>query len=385
MQKLILLYWGTIFLMYLSQSYYPVDTSHFGRQVGKHSFMWRRADLFMVIVIAWLTCFSFLRTSYNDTATYIMTFQNAETVAEGRANGTFTDWTGNPWSMLYRSWMRDLTDNYHIYFFFPAFLSSFAVIKLFKRYSVDPALSLLIFFSIGTYIMYVAALKQCLAMFFLLLALPYAIEKKYIRFYLLVLVAIMFHTHAFMFALVPLLLEKPWGKRIWILLGATLFAMATYNATLGAFMEYAQSMGALVAEIEVFDDHQINILRVLVYWVPALLALFFRQRLFWDSSRTENLFVNLSIVSAFILTIGLVQGANLYARMAGYFEIATAIALPWMIKKLFTKQSAQIVTALAGMLYFGYFMYEFAISKDFGNQYSAITLWQFIQSLFAYK
>ena len=119
-----------------------------------------------------------------------------------------------------------------------------------------------------------------------------------------------------------------------------------------------------------------------MYCVLAIVALLFRQRLFRDSSRIENLFVNMSIVSAFILTIGLVQGANLYARMAAYFEIATAIALPWMVKKLFTKQSAQLVTVAAGVLYFGYFYYEFAISKDFGSSYSAITLWQFIQTLF---
>lgn len=382
MKNLILLYWGAIFLMYLSQVYYPVETRIAGRQTGKYSFMWRKSDIFIVVAIAWMTCFSFLRTSYNDTATYIKTFFEAESVAEGIANGTFVDWTGNPWSMFYRSLMHDLTDNYHIYFFFPAVMSSFAVVKLFKRFSVSPAFSLLIFFSVGTYVMYLAALKQCLAMFFLLMALPYAIDRKYGRFYLLVLVAIMFHTHAFMFAIVPFLLEKPWGKVTWFLLGATLFAMATYDRTLGAFMAYAQSLGALVAEIEVFDDHQINILRVLVYWIPALFALLFRRRLFVNSTRTENLFVNMSIVSAFILTIGLVQGANLYARMAAYFEIATAIALPWMIKKLFTKQSAQLVTVMASILYFGYFYYEFAISKDFGANYSAITLWQFIQSLF---
>ena len=158
--------------------------------------------------------------------------------------------------------------------------------------------------------------------------------------------------------------------------------MATYNSTLGAFMEYAQSLGALVAENEVFDGHQVNILRVLVYSVPAILALVFHRRLFHNSTRTENLFVNMSIVSAFILAIGLVQGANLYARMAGYFEIATAIALPWMVKKLFTRQSAQLVTVLAGILYFTYFIYEFYISKDFGATYSAISLWEFVVSLF---
>ena len=155
-----------------------------------------------------------------------------------------------------------------------------------------------------------------------------------------------------------------------------------YDATLGAFMEYAQSMGALVAEIEVFDNNAINVLRVAVYWVPALLALVFRKRLFSHSTRAENLFANMSLISAFILMIGLVQAANLFARMAAYFEIATAITLPWMIKKLFTKRSAQYVTACAAVLYFIYFLYEFGVSKGFGSGYSSITLWQFITSLF---
>lgn len=64
MKQLVLLYWGCVFLMYLSQTYYPV-----GDRLNRHSrrsFLWRRSDIFMVAVIAWLTCFSFLRESYND-------------------------------------------------------------------------------------------------------------------------------------------------------------------------------------------------------------------------------------------------------------------------------------------------------------------------------
>lgn len=384
MQKLILLYWGCVLLMYLSQLYYPVKNQRQGRQIGRYHFLCEKSDIFLAIAIFWISAFSFLRTSYNDTENYILGFINAASVVEGIENGLFVDWTGNPLSMLYRSIMRDLTDNYHIYFFVPALLSSYAVVKLCKRYSVNPAFSMLIFFSVGTYCLFIAAMKQCFAVFFLLMALPYAIDRKYVHFYLLVLLAVLFHTHAFMFAIVPLLIEKPWGKVTWLLLAATLFAMATYDSTLGAFMEYAQSLGAMVAEDEVFDGNSINILRVLVYWVPAIMALVFRQRLFGDSTKTENLFANMSIVSAFILTIGLVEGANLYARMAGYFEIATAITLPWMIKKTFTKQSAQIVTVCAAVLYFGYFWYEFAITKDFSNNYTAISWWQFIQELIAH-
>ena len=45
------------------------------------------------------------------------------------------------------------------------------------------------------------------------------------------------------------------------------------------------------------------------------------------------------------------------------------------------KQSAKIVFSIAVVCYFGYFLYEFAVSKNFGQDYSAITLWQFIQEL----
>lgn len=382
MQKLVLLYWGTVFLMYLSQTYYPADVKLRGSQGGRHHFMWEKSDVFMIAVILWLVCFFFLRQHYNDTWTYREHFAQAESVHDFITSGGLWDWTGNPLSTLYRDFIRELTDDYHIYFFFPALLSNYAIVKLCKSYSVNPAFSLLIFFSIGTFLMYMAALKQCIAVFILLLALPYAVEKKYVRFYLLVFLAILFHTHAFMFAIVPFLCDKPWNKKTWLLLGATLFAMATYNATLGAFMEYAQSIGALVDESELFDGNSINPLRVVVYWIPALLALSFRRRLFTNSTRVENMFVNMSIVSAFILTIGLVQAANLFARMAGYFEVATIIALPWMIKKLFTKQSARFVTICASALYFLYFWYENAVNRSFNEDYAAITLWQYIQSLF---
>ena len=381
MRQLILLYWGCVFLMYLSQVYYPTSAQLEGPQTGRRHFMLRKADIFMIAVIVWMTCFSFLRTSYNDTGNYIYFWRNAKNVKDFIANGGLLDLTGNPLSLFWESFAHSYISNYHIYFLLPAFLSSFAVAKLLKRYSVNPAFSLLIFFSVGTYVMYMAAMKQCFAMFFLLLSIPYAEEKKYLRFYALVAISIFFHTHAFMFAILPLLFSKPWGKTTWIGLAAVMFAMATYDKTLGAFMNYAQSIGALVDEGELFDGHQINFLRIIVYWMPSLLALAFRGRLFKNSTRSENLFVNMSIVSSMILTLGMVQAANLFARMAAYFEIATAIAIPWMIKKLFTKRSAQYVTVCAVVLYFGYFLYEFALSKNFGSDYSAITLWQFILEL----
>ena len=97
--------------------------------------------------------------------------------------------------------------------------------------------------------------------------------------------------------------------------------------------------------------------------------------------RMENLFVNLSVLCACVLSIGLAEGANLYARMAGYFEIAIAIALPYIIKKTFTKESGTFISAVASMLFLGYFYYEFTVAKGFAGEYQAITLGQFLLEL----
>ena len=66
MRQLVLLYWGCVFLMYLSQVYYPVKNQLQGCQSIKCHFMRKKSDIFMIIVIFWLSAFSFLRTSYND-------------------------------------------------------------------------------------------------------------------------------------------------------------------------------------------------------------------------------------------------------------------------------------------------------------------------------
>lgn len=320
MQKLILLYLGTVFLMYLSQVYYPAGDLRNIRKNG--NFMLDRPDVFLVIIICWLSAFMFLRTNYNDTGNYIFEWRNKTvSLAEFLASGELKKLGSNPLYDLYRTCIHEITDNYHVYFFFPAVLSCIGSVKVIKRFSVDPAFSMIVFFSIGTYIMYMAAMKQCIAIAILMFALPYAIDRKYVRYYLLVLFAMMFHTHAFVFLAVPLFFGKPWGGWTWLVLAVALAAMATYDRTFGAFMNFALSLGINVADFEVFDGHSIHPIRVIVYAIPAVFSFAFRAQLYHNSTRTEHLFANMSIYTVFILMIGLIQGANLFARMAAYYEI----------------------------------------------------------------
>ena len=381
MQKLIFLYWGTVFLMYLSQLYYPAGDLWNKRCSG--NFMLDRPDVFLMIIIGWLSAFMFLRTRYNDTGNYIFEWNmSTDPWDKFLESGELLKVASNPLYDLYRTVLHEITDNYHVFFFFPAVLSCTAAIKLIKRFSVNPAFSLLVFFSIGTYIMYMAAMKQCFAMAILLFALPYAIDRKYIRYYALVLFAMMFHTHAFIFLAIPFFFGRPWGKLTWMMFLVVLAAMATYDVTFGKLMEFALGIGVNIADFELFDGHSIHPIRVIVYAIPAAISFMFRRRLYLDSTKEDNLFANMSVASGFILMIGLRQGANLFARMAAYYEIALCISFPWMIQKIFNRKSADLLTIVAVICFFGYFIYEFGVSKGFGANYSAITLWQFFQELF---
>ena len=379
MLKLLLLCLGTSVLLSLSQRENPVQQVYWGRT--RHYFR-SPADIYMLIAIVWLVCFSFLRTNYNDTAAYIRGFRNAQSLAEGFASGEYVDWMENPLSSFYRDLMRSITSNYHVYFLFPVLIHAVALVKLCKQYSVSPGMSMLLYFALGAYtMMFLAAFKQSTAMAILLLALPYAQEKKYVKYVLLVLLAMLFHFYAIVYLIVPLLFGKPWGKTTWLMVAAALFTLATYDATLGALMQNVGEMGGDIAAEELFDGNSINELRVAVYWVPALLALVFRKHVNYNSSRMENLFVNMTVLCACILTIGLAEGANLYGRMAGYFEIATAISLPYIIKKIFNKESAAFVSTVAIGLFLFYFYYEYGISGNFGAEYRAISLGQFALEL----
>lgn len=381
MGKLILLYFGTIILAWMSQRYYPVKEDAIENE--RH-FMHDKTDIFCVAIIVWLTLFNGLKTYFNDTGNYVMYFRDsATTLSEHFATSNETGFADNPLYYITQLFCKRLIDNYHVWFLIVASFNTVVVIKFLKRYSVNFPMTIMIYHAIGTYLMYVAAMKQCIAIGVLLIAVPYLLQHKWIRYYLLVILAILFHTHAFLFLVVPLFLTKPWNKLTYMCIATVVFAMLTYDLTLGAFMEYAQSIGANVAEIEVFDNYTISPLRAAVYAIIPLITFVFKKRLLLNTNETTNLFVNWSILSCLILSIGLVNGANLFARMTGYFELGIALVLPWLLHRLFDVKSRMLINVIALLCFTAYFVLDLKYAKGFiESSYISITLFDFIKTLF---
>ena len=82
------------------------------------------------------------------------------------------------------------------------------------------------------------------------------------------------------------------------------------------------------------------------------------------------------------MSLGTISGANMFGRMAQYFEFGMICGLPWMIQKSFEPKSAKFVMSLAACCFFAYFFYAYQINLVFDDHYRAVTIFQFLQSLF---
>jgi hypothetical protein len=226
-----------------------------------------------------------------------------------------------------------------------------------------------------------AALKQAIAMAVLMLAIPFLERKQWVRYYLLVFVAMTFHTYALAYAVLPLFRSRPWKPFTFLFIGTIMIILINFESVITSFLDSAEEMGKTVAESDVLNNTSLNLLRVLVYAVAPIMSLVLQHWLFRDSRPQHHILVHMSIISFACMLLGTQNGANVFARMGTYFEMGMVCCLPWMIPKSLTERSARLVTTVAVVLFLGYFFYEFGIAKDFANNYTSITLWEFIRRM----
>ena len=122
-----------------------------------------------------------------------------------------------------------------------------------------------------------------------------------------------------------------------------------------------------------FTDEGVNIFRVLVCNVPLALSFLYRKKLFTNSSKVENLAVNLTMLNGAIMFVGLFGTANYFARLANYFLLFQSLSLPWMLKKI-GGRDRRILTILMVLGFAAYFYYANVINQPFDQDFARLSL-----------
>lgn len=341
----------------------------------------KKRDIFFTFLLTViLAFFCGLRTWGNDTGTYREIYLYLTPDLNGFFAGEMPDFADGIGLAFINSMLKTLDFTVQDMFVFYAFATIIPYVFFVRRYSHSMVFGTFLMFTTGFYTFSMAAIKQCVATGICLLAVMAALDKKWVRYCLLIGLASLFHPYSIVYLLVPLMMFKPWTKKTFIYMAIFIAAGFMLEQLLGVVLDVTDMMGANYDE-ESFVGEGVNIFRVLVAFVPLALAAIGGRKTFLYSNETDNLMFNLAMLNALIMFVGLFGNANYFARLANYFLPGQIITIPFLLKRWKTSQR-YVLNSACVVGYLGYFIYENAIIRPFDTGYSQMNFFDYIASLF---
>lgn len=253
-----------------------------------------------------------------------------------------------------------------IYFFILAAIQGAALVYIFRRYSINYLLSVFLFIASTDYISWMFnGVRQFTAVCIVFAATPLMLKKKWFPLTIFILLASTVHGSALLMLPVVFIVQgKAWNKRTIGFIAACIAVLAftdQFTNVLDMLLSDTQYTN-VVSDWKSLNDDGTNILRVLVYSVPMILAFLGRKWLDAENDPVINLCINMSIITSGLYIVSAVTSGVYIGRLPIYTSLYGYILLPYVIENVFTKDSARLMKWMMVIIYlvFYYFQIHFA-------------------------
>lgn len=236
------------------------------------------------------------------------------------------------------------------------------VALVFRKYSNNYWICIFLFIVSTDYVSWVYnGMRQFIAITAIFACLGLMIRKKFVPLILIILLISTIHGSAILMIPVVFIIQgKAWNYRTVLMLIFTAVGIAfidRFTPILNDLLQDTQYDDIMTNGIWAQDDGT-NILRVLVYSVPAILSLFGLRHIRAADDPVINLCVNCSIVTMALYLVASVSSGIYIGRLPMYTTMQGYIVLPWLIDRMFNLDSARVVKVLMVGLYLGFFYYQ---------------------------
>lgn len=296
---------------------------------------WRRTPalgkLLFLLLLLILICFSGLRSRMNDTETYINTFSlkvpsTLDAISE-------IDWSvgKNPLFVIYQILIRSfVSSSAHVFIFLTAMFITTSFFLFIYRYSTDFGFSVFIYIAFTSYAFTMGAMKQSIAAAIAIWTVPLFLKKHYFKAFFLIFAAMLFHPYVVVYLLVPLLTKGIWDGHTLLLLIITVAGVALYGTVIVRVLSLTASIGDDY-DITLFTQgNTVNVFRFFFYLIVPLLSFIYRKQLRRMNSPFANVSINLCVVSACVMVFARIGDANMFGRMASYFDVFQCLAIGYV-------------------------------------------------------
>ena len=240
-----------------------------------------------------------------------------------------------------------------------AIIQGCAVVFLYRKYSESYLMSIFLFIASAEYFSWMFnGIRQFLAVSIIMYGFPFLVNRKYLKFWIVVAFASTFHMTAIIMIPISLVVYgRPWNYRtlITIMIGILAIMMtsqftdfvdvATRNT------QYEDSVGSWNEG----GDDGTNPIRVLVYAMPTILAFIGRRKLEQEEDNVLDICINMSIISTVLWMISIVTSGIYMGRLPVYASIFNYILIPYELIILFKKT---LVRDAMLILYLAYYYYQ---------------------------
>lgn len=249
--------------------------------------------------------------------------------------------------------------DYKQFFLIVAAFQMWCMVYTFRRYSPNFWLSIFLFVASTDYMSWMQnGMRQFIAVCMTFGAFGLMLRRKYIRFTLIVLIAMQIHGSAvIMLPLAYIMRGKALNRKTMLtIVGAALCVpfVDRFTPILEAMMADTQYGDVMTNDIWVADDGT-NLIRVAVYSVPALVIFFGRRYVVRSNDPAINQCINASIITMAIYLVSMVTSGIYVGRLPIYTTLHGYIALPWVIDQIFEKDSARLIKLMMIVCYLGFF------------------------------
>ena len=323
----------------------------------------KKLNIFDLLILIVLIGFAGTRLSFNDTVNYVNSFKTQIPSSFSNISSMELELGSNPGFYIYQAFIKTyISENPQIFIFISSLITITSFVVFYKKYSSSFTLSIYLFMSSALLLFTMGAMKQVLAMAIVLWGIPYVVEKKYIRYIIIVLIASTMHPYSLIFLAAPLLCDNIWTLKTYILL-AVVFIIGKYFESFVGFLINSTSEIGDEYSLEMLTGYGVNVFRLLVFSITPILSWIFRKKIRLENSRILNLSVNFSIISFLFMILASFGGANMFGRMGNYFEPFTYIALPFIVTKCFDENINKVMTMCMIICYLGFLYYQITIAK----------------------
>lgn len=319
-----------------------------------------------IVLVLPLILWSGLRGYVGDTYAYIINFRNAPFSLLELLPKLNADSKDPGFSVLMTLFKSLGISDYRVFFLLIAAFQMLCICRTFRKYSPNYWVSIFLFVASTDYISWMFnGMRQFIAVTMLFGAFDLIVQRRYKMFAILVLLTSQIHGSAILMLPLAYVMHGPaLNRKTMLMIAATVLVIPfidRFTPILNNLLADTQYSAAMSDEIWIMDDGT-NPIRVLVYAVPALVALFGRRYVIQANDPVINLCVNASIITMAIYLVSMVTSGIYVGRLPIYTTLHGYIALPWLIDAIFEKSSARLVKLLMIVCYLGFFFIQMHFS-----------------------